>query len=116
MVHETAPARTRARLLTRIPILFSAGAVAAMIVAWAFAWLVEPRTGNCESAESAAGNGHWSVYRWTQPGSVAIESTYEADRRRSWGTEQLIGPPDTPGSATSPRPGPPAARTASPNG
>lgn len=90
------------RRLRKVAFVLLLGLVTSVAMAWVLALLVDPRFGRCESEESAVGNGYWSVHSWSRPGVMLVESIYQAKGDRSWGVEQMIGAPDTPGSGDIP--------------
>lgn len=90
----------RVRYLRQVIVLYGLGVLLNMVIAWGLAvWTNRPSVSwQNRTAEAILPFGRWTVTEWAAPGALTIESQYVASLNRSWGPEQILGPPDTSGS------------------
>lgn len=76
---------------------FVLGMLITTFVCWGIAFTVNKPRGIRRSGEISGPNGYWTVTLWRASGVTLVESVRGIIPNRQWGTEQVIGPPNTGG-------------------
>ena len=85
------------RLALRLLAYLALGFVASIALSWGLSATMNVMLGKMQTSDSysMADDARWSVTRWSRAGGTVAVSTRSADR--SWGSRQVLGPPNTAG-------------------